>query len=273
MSGAPAGPVRDPAPVGLITGAGRGVGAATARQLAAEGWRLVLVDACTDDPALGYPLASWDDLVAVADACGPTGAVPVVGDVRRQGDLDAAVATARERFGGLDAAVAVAGAIAGGLEAWRTDDDLWAAMVGINLEGVWHLARAAVPALLERPDPRRCRFVAVGSAAGVQGLPGLGAYVAAKHGVVGLVRALAAELGPHGVTANVVAPGTTATAMARASAALYGLEDPSELAVHHRLPRLVAPEEVAALLAWVCGPQSSAVTGAVLPVDAGMTSG
>jgi NAD(P)-dependent dehydrogenase (short-subunit alcohol dehydrogenase family) len=75
------------------------------------------------------------------------------------------------------------------------------------------------------------------------------------------------------VTANVVAPGTTATAMARASAALYGLEDPSELAVHHRLPRLVAPEEVAALLAWVCGPQSSAVTGAVLPVDAGMTSG
>lgn len=271
MSGTGAGGMEGP--VGVVTGGARGVGAATVRRLAAAGWRLAVVDACADDPALGYPLAGREELESVVAACGPDRAVAVVADVRDQAGMDAAVAAAVERWGGLDAAVAVAGAIAGGREAWATDEATWSAMVGINLEGVWRLARASVPAMLSRPEPRRGRFVAVASAAGARGMPLLSAYVAAKHGVVGLVRALAAELGPHGITANAVSPGSTATAMLDASAAVYGLADPAQLATHHRLGRLVEPDEVAALIAWLCGPDSAAVTGAVLAVDAGMTSG
>lgn len=259
--------------VAIITGAARGIGAATASLLSASGWNLVLVDRCQDDPALGYPLAVPEDLEAVAAACGgPDRALTVVADVRDQAGLDRAVAVAVERFGGLDAAVAVAGAIAGGHEAWRTSDEVWSAMLSINLEGTWRLARAAVPALLERPEPRQGRFVAVASAGGSVGLYLLSAYTAAKHGVVGFVRSLAAELAPHGITANAVAPGSTEGAMLDASAAVYGLGGPDEFASHHMLLRLLTPTEPASLIAWLCGPQSSGVTGAVLPVDAGMTA-
>jgi NAD(P)-dependent dehydrogenase (short-subunit alcohol dehydrogenase family) len=90
--------------------------------------------------------------------------------------------------------------------------------------------------------------------------------------VIGLVRSLAAELGPHGVTANAVAPGSTRTAMLDASAAIYGLGEPEDFAVHHALRRLVDPEEVAAAIGWLCSESAGAVTGALLPIDAGMTS-
>ena len=255
--------------VAVVTGAARGIGAAVARALAADGWRLVLVDRCADDPALGYALATEADLERVAADCD---AAAVVGDVRDQGALDGAVALAVERFGGLDAAVAAAGALVGGDPTWTMAESAWTTMIGVNLEGVWRLARAAVPALLERPEPRSGRFVAVSSVGGDVGLPFVAGYVAAKHGVNGLVRTLAAELGPAGITANAVAPGSTATAMLGASAAVYGLADVEEFAGHHLLGRLLGPEEVAALVSWVCSPASAGVTGAVLPVDAGMTA-
>lgn len=260
-------------PVAVLTGAARGIGAATARRLANQDWRLVLVDLCADEPALDYALSRPADLDATVAACGgPERAVGVIADVRDQAALDKAVAQAVDRFGGLDAAVAVAGAIAGGAPAWETTDEEWTALLSINLEGVWRLARAAVPALLARPEPRQGRFVAVASSAAAVGLPLLSTYSAAKHGVVGLVRSLAAEVGPHGITANAVLPGSTATAMLTASAAVYELEGTDSFAVHHMLPRLLQPDEPAALLAWLCGPDSSGITGAVLPVDAGMTA-
>ncbi len=259
--------------VAIITGAARGIGAATAVRLAADGWCLVLVDRAEDDPALAYPLATPAELDDVVARCGgPDRAVAALADVRDQAALDGAVTRARTTFGGLDAAVAVAGAIAGGSPAWETSDEAWSAMVGINLEGVWRLARAAVPAMLERPVPRHGRFVAVSSSGGTLGLPLLAAYTAAKHGVEGLVRSLAAELGPEGITANVVAPGSTSGAMLEASADVYGLSDPADFAAHHLLPRLIDPDEVAAMVAWLCSPDASALTATVLPVDAGMTA-
>jgi NAD(P)-dependent dehydrogenase (short-subunit alcohol dehydrogenase family) len=145
-------------------------------------------------------------------------------------------------------------------------------LIAVNLTGVWRLARAAVPELLRRPAPRRGRFVAVASAAGSVGLPRLAAYAAAKHGVLGLVRSLAAELGPEGVTANAVAPGSTRTAALDASAAVYGLPDVEEFRTHHLQDRLLEPAEIAAAIGFLLSEAASGITGAVLPVDAGMTA-
>ena len=261
--------------VAIVTGAARGIGAAAARRLAADGWRLVLVDRCADDDALAYPLATPADLDAVRAECDRhAGAVAVEADVRDQAALDNAVAIGVERFGGLDAAVAVAGCIAGGTPAWEVDEATWRLMIDVNLEGVWRLARAALPQILARPSGTSVggRFVAVSSAGGMVGLPLLGAYTAAKHGVIGFVRSLAAELGPHGVTANVVAPGSTTTTMLDASAGIYELPDTDEFAGHHLLGRLLDPDEIAAVVTWLCGPDSSAITGAVVPADGGMTA-
>ena len=124
-------------------------------------------------------------------------------------DLDAlagAVAAAEERFGGLDAMIAAAGVIAGGVPHWEVPVEQERAVLDVDLGGVLNAARVAVPALLRRPEPREGRFVAVASTAAVRGLPMLAAYCAAKAGVAGFVRALAAELGGTGVTANAVAP-------------------------------------------------------------------
>lgn len=260
--------------MGIITGAARGIGASLARMLAARGWRLVLVDRCADDGVLSYHLASAEDLQTTVEACERAGgrAVGVVADVRDQSGLDEAVASAVDVFGGLDAAVAVAGCIAGGTRAWEIPDEVWETVVAVNLEGPWRLAKAAIPALLARPEPRQGRFVAVASAGGSVGLPLLGSYCAAKHGVVGLIRSMAAELGPYGITANAVAPGSTTTDMLEASAPIYDLPSTEEFASHHFLGRLLTPEEPAALLAWLCEPASSGVTGAVLAVDGGMTA-
>lgn len=257
--------------VAVITGAARGIGAATARLAAAAGWRLVLVDLCADDPQIRYSLATPAELAETVAACGPE-AVGHIADVRDEAAIAVAVSIARERFGGLDAAIAIAGVVGGGPYAWETDDGLWSTVLDVNLGGVRRLAQAAVPALLERPHPRSGRFVAVASASAVIGLPRLSAYAAAKHGVVGYVRSLAAELGPEGVTANVVAPGSTRTAGLAASAAVYGLASEEEFAIHHLDPRLLEPSEIAAAVMWLCSQEASGVTGSVLSVDAGMTA-
>lgn len=252
----------------LITGAARGLGAATARALARDGWRLALTDACADDPALPYPLATGAELDAVRRQCAELGAevVTATTDVRDQSALVAAVALATDTFGGLDAAVANAGVIAGGPPLWETDEATWRVLLDVDLTGVWRLAVAAVPALLGSPAGR---FVAVSSAAGTRPLPRLAAYSAAKHGVVGLVTSLAADLAGTRVTANVVTPGSMRTAMLDASAAVYDLDDVEVFARHSAVGRLLDPEEVAAAVAWLCSPAAAGVTGAVVPVDGG----
>ncbi len=257
-------------PVAVVTGAARGIGAATAVLLASQGWRIVLIDSCAEDAAVGYPMATRAELDSTVALCGD--AIGVISDVRDQVGLDMAVAEAVDRYGGLDAAVACAGVVAGGPKAWDLDEATWEAVLAVNLTGVWRLARAAVPELLRRPAPRRGRFVAVASAAGTIGLPRLAGYAAAKHGVIGFVRSLAAELGPEGVTANAVAPGSTRTAALDASAAIYGLEDPEEFGLHHLDGRLLEPGEVAAAIGFLCSEAASGITGAVVPVDAGMTA-
>jgi SDR family mycofactocin-dependent oxidoreductase len=259
--------------VAVVTGAGRGIGAAVVARLNRDGWAVVATDVCADDPALPYPLATREELDAVVAGCTDPGrARAVVADVRDQAALDLAVSVAVGEFGGLDAAVAAAGAMVGGPALWEVSETAYRVSVDVNLDGVWRLARAAVPRLLERPQPRSGRFVALASAAAHQSMPRLGPYAVAKAGVPGIVRALAADLGTTGVTAHGVSPGSTATAMLDATAAVYDLPDPAEFAAHALQKRLIAPDEVAAAVAWLCSPDSSALTGATIPVDAGLTA-
>lgn len=253
--------------VAIVTGAARGIGAATVGSLVEDGWSVVAVDRAGNDPALPYPLATRAELDALA---GPS-VHTVVADVRDEAALVAAVAEAERRFGGLDAAVAAAGVMAGGTVAWELPAEQHRAVLDVNLGGVLNLARAAVPALLRRPEPRSGRFLAVASAAATRGLPMLAGYCAAKAGVTGLVRALAAELAGTGVTANAVSPGSTDTAMLAETARLYGLGSAAEFTAQQPLHRLIEPGEIAAVLAFLAGPGGAAVTGADVPVDGGLT--
>jgi SDR family mycofactocin-dependent oxidoreductase len=261
--------------VAVVTGAARGIGAATLLALAADGWSVLAVDRGEDDPAVPYPLASGADLAAAVSAAAELAGdqdrvAAFAADVRDAPALAAAVAVAESRWGGLDAAIGCAGVIAGGVRQWDLPPEQERAVLDIDLGGVLNLARAAVPALLRRPQPRTGRFLAVASAAATRGLPMLAAYCAAKAGVAGLIRALAVELGPSGVTANAVSPGSTGTAMLDESARLYGLTGPADFASTQPAGRLLAPAEIAAVLAFLAGADSSGMTGAVIPVDGGL---
>ena len=252
----------------VVTGAARGIGAAVALALAADGWAVALGDVCADDPALGYPLGTAAQLQQVALACRERGAtvVALTCDVRSADQLDALVAAAAE-LGEVQAAVAVAGVLGGAGVAWELAPDVVERDLDVNYRGVVGLARAAVPHLLAAGAAGR--FVSVVSAAGTAGLPRLASYAASKHAALGFVRSLAADLGGTGVTANAVLPGSTSTRLLEATAAVYGLASPEDFAQHGRLGRLLAPEEVAAAVSWLCSTGSSGVTGAAVPVDGG----
>jgi NAD(P)-dependent dehydrogenase (short-subunit alcohol dehydrogenase family) len=141
----------------------------------------------------------------------------------------------------------------------------------VDLGGVVTAARVGIPALLRRPAPRQGRFIAVASAAASRGLPKLAAYCAAKAGVVGLVRALAVELRGTGVTANAVSPGSTDTPILAESARLYGLPSAQYFAGQQPVERLLEPSEIAATLAWLASEESSALTGAQVAADGGLS--
>lgn len=253
--------------VAVVTGAARGTGAAVVRRLSRVGWSVVAVDRCSDDPAVDYALARPAGLNGLAEST-PHVQV-VIADVRAPESLVDACDLALRRFGGLDTAVACAAVIVGGEPVWELPERSWRALVDIDVTGVLNLARAAVPRRMAEPEPRNGRFVALASAAAHQGLWRLGGYCAAQHAALGLVRGLACDLQGTGVGAVAVSPGSTSTDMLCATAKLYGLAGPEELAQHRLVRRLLAPEEVAEDVAWVSSPESAAVTGSVVHADGG----
>ena len=281
-------------PVALVTGAAGAIGGRTVVALARAGWQVVALDRPDDDDRLPYAVAvpgRLEAVVAEAVAAAPPGrpgrpaAPPAVdgavdgeaavvawpGDAAHLDAVAGAVAEAERRYGGLDAVVVAAGVIAGGVPSWELPVEQEAAVLEVDLAAVLVAARAGVPALLRRPVPRRGRFVAVASAAAVRGLPMLGAYCAAKAGVVGFVRALAVELGGTGLTANAVSPGSTDTPLLAESARLYGIEGAAVFAGQQPLGRLVEPGEVAAAIGFLLSDDAAAVTGANLAVDGGLS--
>jgi SDR family mycofactocin-dependent oxidoreductase len=259
--------------VAVVTGAARGIGAATVLELARRGWSVLAVDMATDDKVLPYPMGSAEELDAVAAEgirCGADVRAHIA-DVRDTDALREAVHTAVTTWGGLDAAIGAAGVMAGGVPLWELPVEQEHTVLDVCLGGVMNLARVAIPALLAQPQPRSGRFLAVASAAATKGLPMLAAYCAAKAGVAGLIRALGAELGSSGVTANAVSPGSTDTAILAESARLYGLPEAARFAEQQPMGRLLGPTEIAAVLAFLAGPESGAMTGSVVAVDGGLS--
>lgn len=254
--------------VALVTGAARGIGAAVVERLAASGVHVVAVDWCAGTSAQPYAMPTRDDLERVASSRSNVEAR--VADVREARALQDVVADIVREHGRLDVAVAGAAVITGGSPLWEADleelDLLW----DIDVRGVWNTAAAVVPAMLAGPSPQSCRFVAVASVAGGQGLYHLAGYTAAKHAVVGIVRGLAADLVGTGVTAVAVSPGSTSTAMLARTAEIYDTSV-DELAEHQLLRRPLAAAEVAATIVHCCTPEAAALNGGVVQVDGGFS--
>ena len=250
--------------VALVTGAARGIGAATVSRLVADGYRVMALDSCE-----GPPLATEEDLEALADRHGDRIIRRVV-DVRDRAALAAAVAEAVDTWGHLDVAVAEAAVVRGGLPLWETPDDDLDTLWDVDVKGVWNVAATAVPAMLSGPRPHDCRFVAVASVAGDRGLFRLAAYTAAKHAVVGIVKGLAADLVGTGVTASAVSPGSTDTDMLRTTAALYDVPV-DDLVQHQLIRRVIDPAEIAAAIAFCASPAGGVVNGTVLHADGGFS--
>ncbi|MET8430419.1 mycofactocin-coupled SDR family oxidoreductase [Nocardia sp. NPDC004860] len=255
-------------PVALVTGAARGIGAATVHQLVGQGWQVVAVDVCADDLHVRYPLGTRDQLRSVAEK--HAGAViDLVADVREVAALGNAARTAVRSFGGLDAAVAAAAVASGGRFTWETCPDEWTPMFDVGVHGVANLARAVIPVMLESPAPRTGRFIGVSSAAAHHGMWKMAGYSAAKHAVVGLIKGLAHDLRGTGLTAMAVSPGSTRTAMLAESARIYGLDSVESFATHQLVDRILEPEEVAAVIGWLCSTNTTALTGSVVHADGG----
>ncbi len=256
--------------VAIVTGAARGIGAATVDALVNDGYRVVAVDRCRDIADVPYALATPADLETVVARHGDA-VLGLVGDVRSASDMDLAVETATRHFGRLDSVVACAGVLGVGGPLWEIGDAAWEAVWSVNVLGTRRLIDAAAPTLIANGKEANARIVAVASSAGSTGLYRLAAYSAAKHAVVGLIRGVAMDLAPYGVTANAVSPGSTRTAILDASAAVYGLSSVEEFAAQQPIGRLLQPTEIAAVITWLCSGSSSAITGANIAVDGGTT--
>jgi SDR family mycofactocin-dependent oxidoreductase len=261
--------------VALVTGAARGIGAATVARLCADGYRVVAVDIDGNErlsEGVRYPLATADDLRKLA-AQFPDSVIPVDADVRDTDALQAAADMAVDRFGRLDVAVSAAAVIIGGQPLWETPREHLQTLLDVDLVGVWNTATVAIPHMLHGPSPQNCRFVAVASAAGSVGLFRLAGYNAAKHGVIGLVKGLAADLVGTGITAVAVSPGSTDTRMLQATADLYGLEGLEAFIDSSPIRRLLRPEELADTIAFCCSLTGGVLNGSVISATGGFHGG
>lgn len=197
--------------VALVTGGARGQGRSHALALAADGAAVVVCDVPGDIPTVRYPLATAEDLAETQRLLDEAGArsLTLQADIRSRSDMDGVVARALEAFGQLDIVVANA-AICGFSPFDEMADEQWDDMIGTNLTGTFHTVQAAVRPMKERGYGR---VIVTSSMSGRSGNQNLSHYSASKFGVIGMVKSLALELAPHGVTANVVCPSTTSTPM------------------------------------------------------------
>ena len=245
----------------LVTGGGTGIGAAIARALGAAGAAVTVT---------GRRLAPLEDVAASL----PKGRAAVA-DVTREEDCVAMVEAARAAHGPLDIVIANAG-LAESAPAGRTDLAQWQRALDVNLTGSFLTVKAALADITRAETKNARRIVFVASTAGLKGYPYVAAYCAAKHGVIGLMRALSVELVGKGVTVNAVCPGYTETPLLEASVDKITAKTgrPADdaraaLAKDNAHGRLIAPEEVAQAVLWLCSPAAGSINGQAIAIAGG----
>jgi SDR family mycofactocin-dependent oxidoreductase len=265
--------------VAFITGAARGQGRSHAVRLAQEGADIIAVDICQDVKG-ALPMATLEDLaetVSLVEAQDRR-IVATQADVRDFDALKAAVDDGVAQLGRLDIVVANAGIASDGGPVEKMDKDSWQDTIDINLTGVWHTAKAAVPHLIQ--GGRGGAIVLTSSVGGMKALPNMSHYVSAKHGVVGLMRSLAVELAQHSIRVNSVHPSQVNTPMLMNEPTYHlfrpDLENPTQddmapiSQMMHTLPvPWVEPEDVSNAILFLVSDEGRYITGVPLPVDAG----
>lgn len=263
--------------VAMITGGARGQGRAMAIKFAAEGADIVIVDACAPMETVPYELSSEEDLQYTkerVEALGRT-CVARLGDVRSAEDMQATVAAALDEFGHVDILCASAG-VHSFLPIWEMPPEMWHQVIDINLTGVWNAARAVAGPMI---DQLSGAIVATSSVMGRETGKDLAHYAASKHGVLGLVKSLAYELGPYGVRANALLPSVVHDMMGDNPPTrrwIFGREASTEEYVEatrhwHALRGTAAlpASAIADAALWLVSEDARYVTGAEILVDGG----
>ncbi|MGE0602048.1 MAG: SDR family NAD(P)-dependent oxidoreductase [Dehalococcoidia bacterium] len=246
--------------VALITGAAGGIGLATAKRFAEEGANVVAVDLSMNDLQV---------VVGLVESAGAT-CLPIAADVSKSSDVERYAKAAKDRFGGVDAFFNNAG-----IEGWvgptlQYPEDMFDKVIAVNLKGVFLGIKYVVPLLLERGGGA---IVNTASVAGLSGTPGIFAYGASKHAVVGMTKSAALEFGPRGIRTNAVCPSPIETRMMRALERGMNPDEPEaahqQMATNNPMGRYGEPEEVAAFVAFLCSPDASYLNGGIFPIDGG----
>jgi SDR family mycofactocin-dependent oxidoreductase len=264
--------------VALISGGARGQGREIAVKFASEGADVIIFDLCHDLDTVAYPLGTKDDLAETAQLVEAQGrrCVSAVADVRDQAEIDAVVRDGIETFGHIDIAICNAG-IVDFAPLWEITEEQWSDQVDINLSGVWRTAKAVAPHMMERLTGA---MVFTSSNNGVEAGQNYAHYIAAKHGVIGLMRSAALELGPYNIRVNAVLPGPCDTIMnnnpvgwARIGGRPDATRDDYLASVRNwqllRNRTALHPSAIANAMIWLVSDEASEVTGVELPVDAG----
>jgi SDR family mycofactocin-dependent oxidoreductase len=268
--------------VAFITGAARGQGRSHALRLAEEGAEIIAVDLCRPVETVPYEMPNADDLAETAKLVEDLDRRIVAreADVRDLGQLQAVVQEGISEFGHIDVVCANAG-IGTVAPAMEMEEQTWQEMIDINLTGVWKTIKAAVAPMMERRQGGA--VIITSSVAGLMGYPNLGHYVAAKHGVVGLMRTLTQELAPYMIRVNTVNPTTVDTKMVM-SDFFYrlvrpDLENPTREDMAEAFTGLnalpipwVDPIDISNAVLFLASDESRYVTGLTMTVDAGATA-
>jgi SDR family mycofactocin-dependent oxidoreductase len=261
--------------VALITGAARGQGRSHALRLAEEGADIIAVDGCTDVASVPYPLATPDDLAETAKMVENLDRRVVArqADVRDWAGLKAAVDEGVSELGHVDVVLANAG-ILSIASSWEMTDEQWNDMIDINLSGVWRTIKAVIPTMIEQGTGGS--IIITSSVFGLKGGACLSNYVAAKHGVVGLMRSLVNEVSPYGIRVNCVHPTTVDTDMIQneAAYAYFQVENREQFGAAfqtlHTLPvPWVETTDISNAVLFLASDESRYITGLTLTVDAG----
>jgi NAD(P)-dependent dehydrogenase (short-subunit alcohol dehydrogenase family) len=246
--------------VAVITGAAGGIGRATVERFAREGASVVAVD---------LPGTALDEAVAAAESEGAS-AIAIPADVTRAADVERYVSAARDRFGRIDAFFNNAG-----IEGWigpllSYPEDQFDRVLAVNVKGVWLGMKYVAPIMAANGGGA---IVNTASVAGLTGTPGIIAYGASKHAVVGMTRTAALELAPIRIRVCAVCPSPIETRMMRALERGLNPDEPEvvhqQIASTNPLGRYGEPAEVAALVAYLCSDDASYLTGTIIPIDGG----